>query len=217
MSAGVLVFMMNCGFALLESGTVRFKNYQNILLKNVMHALVGGLIWWAWGYAFAYGNVDKGFIGTKYFVGQGMAEDKQYADWWFQYAFAATAATIVSGSVAERINIYCYIAFAFLMIGFIYPVIVAWTWGGGWLFARGFDDFAGSGIVHMTGGVAGLCGAIICGPRIGRFTDIRTGNRVDEETGPTQSKKETEASYEEVHKKFVNKEIEIEHVHAFVR
>jgi len=73
MSAGVLVFMMNCGFALLESGTVRFKNYQNILLKNVMHALVGGLIWWAWGYAFAYGDVDGGFIGSKYFFGIGMA------------------------------------------------------------------------------------------------------------------------------------------------
>jgi len=85
MTAGVLVFMMNAGFALLESGTVRFKNYQNILLKNVMHALVGGLIWWAWGFAFAYGNVDGGFIGTKYFVGISMAKSDsyQYANWWF--------------------------------------------------------------------------------------------------------------------------------------
>ena len=77
MTAGVLVFMMNCGFALLESGTVRFKNYQNVLLKNVMHALVGGLIWWAWGYAFAYGDVDGGFIGSKYFFGVGMAGDSK--------------------------------------------------------------------------------------------------------------------------------------------
>jgi len=217
MSAGVLVFMMNCGFALLESGTVRFKNYQNILLKNVMHALVGGLIWWAWGYAFAYGDVDGGFIGTKYFVGIGMKENKQYADWWFQYAFAATAATIVSGSVAERINIYCYITFAFLMIGFIYPIIVAWTWGSGWLSVKGFDDFAGSGIVHMTGGIAGLCGAIICGPRIGRFNDIRSEKAIDEESQAAKKEVVAEASYEEVHKKFINREIEIEHVHAFVR
>ena len=84
MTAGVLVFFMNAGFALLESGTVRFKNFQNILLKNVMHALVGGLVWWAWGFAFAYGNVDGGFIGKKYFLGIGMGgSDFQYANWWF--------------------------------------------------------------------------------------------------------------------------------------
>jgi len=105
----------------------------------------------------------------------------QYADWWFQYAFAATAATIVSGSVAERINVNCYIFFAYFMIGLIYPIIVAWTWGGGWLAKRGFDDFAGSGIVHMTGGIAGLVGASICGPRIGKYSDIRTGQDVDVE------------------------------------
>lgn len=130
----------------------------------------------------------------------------------------------MSGSVAERINVYCYIMFAFLMIGFIYPIIVAWTWGGGWLFEMGFDDFAGSGIVHMTGGIAGLAGATICGPRLGRFTDIRTGKKLDEEVPapsvvrvaagavPSQT-----ASYDEVHKKYVSGEIEIEHVHAFVR
>jgi len=213
MTAGVLVFMMNCGFALLESGTVRFKNYQNILLKNVMHALVGGLIWWAWGYAFAYGDVDGGFIGTKYYLGIGLSENKQFADWWFQYAFAATAATIVSGSVAERINIYCYISFAFVMIGFIYPIIVAWTWGGGWLSVKGFDDFAGSGIVHLTGGIAGLVGATICGPRIGRFTDIRTGNPIEE----ADEEVHDGANYDEVHRKYKSRDIEIEHVHAFVR
>lgn len=191
MTAGVLVFFMNAGFALLESGTVRFKNFQNILLKNVMHALVGGLVWWGWGFAFAYGNVDGGFIGSKYFLGIGLgaSDDFQFHNWWFQYAFAATAATIVSGSVAERVNVYCYILFAFIMIGFIYPVIVAWTWGAGWLFVRGFDDFAGSGIVHLTGGIAGLVGTIICGPRLGRFRDARTGNKIsdDEEKKPAGS------------------------------
>jgi len=108
------------------------------------------------------------------------------------------------------------------MIGFIYPIIVAWTWGEGWLFARGFDDFAGSGIVHMTGGVAGLVGAIICGPRIGKFTDVRTGMSIkDIEAIPEAPRKaihgNTKASYSEVYRKFMSNEIEIEHVHAFIR
>ena len=140
---------------------------------------------------------------TKYYFGVGLAENKQFSDWWFQYAFAATAATIVSGSVAERINIYCYISFAFVMIGFIYPIIVAWTWGEGWLYVYGFDDFAGSGIVHMTGGIAGLVGASICGPRIGRFTDIRTGHPIEEADEEVQDG----ANYDEVHRKYVNREI----------
>lgn len=128
-----------------------------------------------------------------------------------------TAATIVSGSLAERTNVFCYILFAFFMIGFIYPTIVAWTWGKGWLFKMGFLDFAGSGIVHMVGGFAGLTGAIICGPRIGRFNDIRTGNPIGENTERLMSNTKSAATYSEVHRKFIKKEIEIEHVHAFVR
>lgn len=108
------------------------------------------------------------------------------------------------------------------MIGFIYPIIVAWTWGEGWLFARGFDDFAGSGIVHMTGGLAGLAGAVICGPRIGRFTDVRTGKNLKDieskpAATPSANSATANASYSEVCRKFMNKEIEIEHVHAFIR
>ena len=83
MLSGVIVFLMNIGFALLESGSVRFKNYQNVLLKNIIHTLVGGFIWWMWGFAFAFGNVDGGFIGSKYFVGMDLIEDKQFANWWF--------------------------------------------------------------------------------------------------------------------------------------
>ena len=142
--------------------------------------LIGGLIWYTWGFAFAFGNVDGGFIGKTYFVGINLERDRKYSHWWFQFAFAATAATIVSGSVAERINVYCYILFAFLMMGLIYPIIVAWTWGGGWLSKLGYLDYAGSGIVHLTGGIAGLIGAIVIGPRIGRFTDIRTGQTTRE-------------------------------------
>lgn len=91
--------------------------------------------------------------------------------WFFQFAFACTAATIVSGSLAERVNINAYLFFSFFMTGFIYPVIVSWTWGGGWLTEMGYYDFAGSGIVHLTGGVSGLVGAIICGARIGKFEE----------------------------------------------
>lgn len=164
-----MVFFMQSGFALLESGSVRQKNFQNVLLKNCMDACIGGLVWWACGYAFAYGDVDGGFIGSKYFLGMGLEDGPGYVDWFFQFAFAATAATIVSGSLAERVNIYSYLVFSFFMTGFIYPVVVAWTWGSGWLYEMGYSDFAGSGIVHLTGGIAGLVGAIICGPRIGKF------------------------------------------------
>jgi ammonium transporter, Amt family len=104
------------------------------------------------------------------------------------YAFATASTSIVSGCVAERINVYSYIAFSFFTFGFIYPVIVAWTWGKGWLHNLGFEDFAGSGIVHVTGGFAGLMGAIVCGPRIGKFTDIRTGVPIETET-PTKDNK----------------------------
>jgi len=171
--AGVLVFFMQSGFALLESGTVRHKNYQNILLKNCMDACIGGLVWWAWGYGFALGvdSEGSGFIGSKYFFGRGLEEDGKFGEWFFQFAFACTAATIVSGSLAERVNINCYLLFSFFMTGFIYPVVVAWTWGGGWLTELGYVDFAGSGIVHLTGGISGLAGAIICGPRLGKFDD----------------------------------------------
>ena len=167
--AGVIVFFMQTGFALLEAGSVRFKNYQNILLKNCMDACIGGGVWWACGYAFAFGDVNKGFIGKKYFFAGG--DDMDFTNWYFQFAFACTAATIVSGSLAERVQINTYLLFSFFMTGFIYPVVVAWTWGGGWLTESGYQDFAGSGIVHLTGGVAGLVGAIIAGPRFGRFPD----------------------------------------------
>ena len=91
------------------------------------------------------------------------------------YAFATASTSIISGCLAERTNIYAYICFSIFTFGFVYPLIVAWTWGKGWLYKLGFEDFAGSGIVHVTGGFAGIVGAILCGPRIGRFSDIRTG------------------------------------------
>jgi Amt family ammonium transporter len=151
------------------------------MLKNVFAALASGIIFFAWGFAFAYGDVKiadggNGFIGTKYFFCNGIGKpgaSQTFADWWFQYAFAATSMTIVSGSLAERVHTYAYIFFAIFMMGFVYPVVVAWTWGGGWLTDLGYIDFAGSGVVHLVGGVAGVTGAIVVGPRLGRFRDAR--------------------------------------------
>ena len=175
MTSGVVIFLMNAGFAMLESGSVRFKNVQVVLVKNMIHALLGGIIWWAFGFAFAFGDLNGGFIGSTYFFGLNIEKQNQLALWFLSYTFACTSTTIVSGSLAERININCYIVFSVIMFGFTYPLIVAWTWGGGFLSKLGFQDFAGSGIVHMTGAFSGLMGTIIMGPRIGKFKDIRSG------------------------------------------
>jgi Amt family ammonium transporter len=202
-----LVFFMQLGFALLEAGSVRAKNTKNILLKNVMDACLGAIIWWSVGYPFAFGaGSSDDFIGSGDFFlynhrsweRQRMAdyaakidgEDVTYGTWMFQWAFAATAATIVSGAVAERCRFSAYLAYTTILTGFIYPVVVHWGWSGdGWMspwdygedeagedFAEAakvggndFIDFAGSGIVHMTGGGAALMGAIVLGPRMGRF------------------------------------------------
>jgi ammonia channel protein AmtB len=213
MIAGVIVFFMQSGFALLESGSVRYKNYQNVLLKNCMDACIGGLVFWAWGYGLAYGDVDGGFAGKKHFFGYNMED--QYASWFFQYAFACTAATIVSGSLAERVKINNYLLFSFFMTGFIYPIVVAWTWGAGWLYEMGFADFAGSGVVHLTGGIAGLAGAAICGPRLGKFSTIRTGGDVD--SRPNQVSPGLVDGYKQVYQKFMSKEWDILRVHEFVK
>lgn len=216
MLAGVIVFFMQTGFALLEAGSVRFKNYQNILLKNCMDACIGGLVWWVCGYAFAFGDVDGGFIGKKFFFAAGDGMD--YTMWFFQFAFACTAATIVSGSLAERVQINTYLLFSFFMTGFIYPVVVAWTWGGGWLGAWNYQDFAGSGIVHLTGGVAGLVGAIIAGPRIGRFPeeDKKAGVFPHSETPVNLAGVDIDG-YAMVCAKYEKGEWDINRVHEFVR
>lgn len=197
-----MVFFMQAGFALLEAGGVSAKNTKNILLKNILDACLGGMVWWAVGYPFAYGAggaSPNAFIGgTNFFMYTGTTYTNDhsgstgyfYAGWMFQWAFAAAAATIVSGAVAERCNFAAYLIYTTLITAFIYPVVVHWGWSSeGWLSAfkakdadasddfsydpylggNGFIDFAGSGIVHMTGGGAALMGAIFLGPRTGRF------------------------------------------------
>ncbi|GMH72548.1 hypothetical protein TrLO_g15878 [Triparma laevis f. longispina] len=180
MFGAILVFFMQAGFAMLEVGMVNIKNTKNILIKNVFDASIGALCWWILGYGIAAGtsNETAGFIGTDSFMLDIPMSGK--SGWLFQWAFAATAATIVSGAVAERVTFGCYIIYSIVLTSFIYPVVVHWGWNGGWggawrstdlLFGCGVTDFAGSGVVHLTGAVAALVGAIIIGPRIGRFDE----------------------------------------------
>jgi len=173
------ILLMQAGFALIESGTVSEKNSRNILIKNMFDMSIGALAFWAMGYGFAFGQTgDKGgFIGddTNLFFSSGFerkgVEADHYSEWNFQFACAATAITIVSGSLAERTRLPAYFLFSFLMTGFIYPVVVSWTWGGGFLAEKGFTDHSGCGIVHMVGGVAGFVGAAVVGPRHGKEKD----------------------------------------------
>jgi Amt family ammonium transporter len=185
MIAAFLVFFMQLGFAMVEGGFVRAKNTTNILMKNVLDACIGGLVFFAVGFGLAYG-VDSGGDAKPIFgFGNFFLEDfDSYAFWIFQFAFAATAATIVSGSMAERTKFTSYLVYTTFISALIYPIVVHWAWdGNGWLAnaflsedaigANGYMDFAGSGVVHMVGGTAGLMGAMIVGPRLGRFSNGR--------------------------------------------
>ena len=177
MLATVLVFIMHAGFAMLEAGMTRQKNAANIVGKNLMTITLGIITYYAVGWAFMYGSQVGSFIGTDmFFLSGGSYEPDAILeiDFAFQAMFAATAATIVSGAVAERMKFGAYLVVAVAMTALIYPVVGAWTWGGGWIDQLGFVDFAGSTIVHLTGAVAGLVGAVVLGARIGKF-DKRTG------------------------------------------
>lgn len=172
--ASVLVFFMHVGFTMLEAGLTRAKNTANIIMKNLMTLVVGVAVYFAVGFGLMYGAQIGGLIGTDGFFLLGFSEYEPLAgvisiDFLFQAVFAATAATIVSGAVAERMRLPAYVAVAVVMTGLIYPIVGAWKWGGGWLDALGFADFAGSTIVHMTGGVAACMGAFALGPRLGKY------------------------------------------------
>jgi Amt family ammonium transporter len=196
---GALVMFMHPGFAMLETGSCRTKNASNVLMKNLVNVIVGTIAWWIFGWAFAYGGpyedgyLKSGFIGSKQFAGggfmtsdsdgnqQGFTPDADgnpmqstMLSWFFQWAFCTAAATIVSGGVAERVKSGAYAFYSFFMAALIYPVVVAWTWGYGWLSKVGdvgYMDFAGSGIVHLTGGISALAGTVILGARKGRFDE----------------------------------------------
>jgi Amt family ammonium transporter len=170
-AAAAFVFLMQLGFAMVEAGLVRAKNVSNIVAKNIADMSIGAVFYWAFGAALAYGATSGGFIGTSGWFdgayGTGLGDGTQFV---FQLVFAATAATIVSGAVAERMKFSGYLLMSVAITGFIYPIVTHWQWSGeGWLGDLGFYDFAGSTLVHMTGGVAALMGAAILGPRIGKY------------------------------------------------
>jgi Amt family ammonium transporter len=175
--------MMQAGFAMLCAGSVRQKNVKNIMLKNLLDACGGAIGFWTIGYAFAYDSNTSGntsFIGNHNFFIRDFSTGGEYIGWFFQFAFAATAATIVAGTVAERCKMAAYLCYSVFLTGFVYPVVVRSIWSGnGFLTAFrddpfrdvGVVDFAGSGVVHMTGGATALVAAIVLGPRKGRFYD----------------------------------------------
>ena len=170
--SGVLVMWMAAGFAMLESGLVTSKSVSAICAKNIGLYSIAGLMFWVVGYNLAYGIPEGGYIGSFTAWGDASSIDTGYSDgsdWFFQMVFCATTVSIVSGTLAERIKIWPFFLFAAILTGFIYPIEMGWQWGGGWLSAIGFSDFAGSTLVHAAGGAAALAGAIVLGPRIGRF------------------------------------------------
>ncbi len=184
--AAFLVFFMQAGFAMVESGFTRAKNAVNILMKNLMDFSMGSIAYWAIGFAIMFG-AGNAFMGTSgWFVPsetltEGAATDTSvfsalewssvptYAAWLFQLVFAATAATIVSGAMAERTQFKSYLIYSIFITGIIYPIVGHWIWGGGWLSSMGMSDFAGSTVVHSTGGWLALTGAIVLGPRMGKY------------------------------------------------
>ncbi|MDY7104628.1 MAG: ammonium transporter [Actinomycetota bacterium] len=177
--AAVLVIFMQAGFALLEAGLTRAKNVSNIMMKNLMDFSIAAILFFFVGFAFAFGSDTGGLIGTDGFFLDAGAFDQSglqvETQFIFQVAFAGAAATIASGAMAERTKFKSYVIFSAIMTAFIYPVVVHWFWGGGWIAdldigGRTFGDFAGSTIVHSTGGWAALMGAILLGPRIGKYS-----------------------------------------------
>jgi len=175
--AAALVFFMQAGFACVEAGFTRAKNSVNIMMKNLMDFAVGSIAFWAIGFGLMFGASAGGLIGTSGFFLSDFTPGEDpwvLAFWMFQVVFAATAATIVSGAMAERTKFVGYLIYSFFISALIYPVVGSWAWGGlfhggGWLEKLGFIDFAGSTVVHSVGGWAALAGAIVLGPRIGKY------------------------------------------------
>jgi len=175
---GFLVMWMAAGFCMLEAGLVRTKNVATMCMKNISLYSIAGIMYFLVGYNLMYTGVDGGWIGSPgpWFADDGAALAGDFSagyaaasDWFFQMVFVATAASIVSGALAERIKLWPFLAFVTVLSALIYPVTGAWVWGGGWLSRLGFVDFAGSTLVHSVGGWAALSGAIILGARRGKY------------------------------------------------
>ena len=170
---GFLVMFMAAGFAMLEAGSVTSKSVSVICAKNIGLFSIAGMMFWLVGYNLAYGIPEGGYIGKFIPWSDASKIETGYSDasdWYFQMVFCATTVSIVSGTLAERIKLWPFLLFAAILAGIIYPIVMGWKWGGGWLAAANFQDFAGSTLVHSTGGAAALAGAFLLGPRLGRFT-----------------------------------------------
>ena len=179
---GFLVMFMAAGFAMLESGMVRSKNVATICVKNISLFGFAGIMYWLIGYNLMYGIEEGGYIGSLFDTWSAddsalLAETPDYSggyasgsDWYFQMVFCATTASIVSGTIAERVKLWPFLIFTLVLTGVIYPIVGSWEWGAGWLDANwGFSDFAGSTLVHSTGGWAALAGALVLGARSGKY------------------------------------------------
>ncbi len=169
---GFMVMFMAAGFAMLESGMVTSKSVSVICAKNIGLYSIAGIMFWLFGYNLAYGIPEGGYIGTFTPWSDASSVDTGYADgsdWYFQMVFCATTVSICSGAMAERVKLWPFFLFAAILAGIIYPIVMGWQWGGGWLAELGFSDFAGSTLVHSTGGAAALAGIMLLGSRTGRF------------------------------------------------
>jgi Amt family ammonium transporter len=184
---GFLVLWMAAGFAALEAGLVRTKSVTTILLKNITLFSIAGIAFYLTGYSLMYDGVDGGFVGsfglwqaddTAALAGDFSAGFASSSDWFFQMVFVATASSIVSGTLAERIRLWPFFAFVFFLAAIVYPIQGAWHWGGGWLAGLGFADFAGSTLVHSVGGWAALTGAIFLGARRGKYDKVGKPQRI---------------------------------------
>ncbi len=183
MMAAFLVFFMQAGFAFLGAGLIRSKNVTNYMTKSFMDFAIASLSFWAFGFAIMTGTSAAGIAGTtNFFLVDGGNDWQVYVDWMFQMVFAGTAATIVAGAVAERTKTQAYLAYSFMIGALIYPLYGHWVWGGGWLGSLdaiglpGAADYAGSGVVHAVGGFIALAGAVVVGPRIGKFNSDGSAN-----------------------------------------
>ena len=181
--AAFLVFFMQPGFAMVEAGFTRAKNASNILMKNLMDFCIGSIAFWLVGFGIMFGASALGLFGTNGFLlstadpstGEGLW---QLAYWMFQVVFAATAATIVSGAMAERTKFPAYLIYSFFVCALIYPIVGHWIWGGGWLGNKGMIDFAGSTVVHSVGGWTALAGAMLLGSRLGKYNKDKSSNAI---------------------------------------
>ena len=180
-SAG-FIFLMQAGFTLVESGAVSKKNRSAMLIKNLYNVVIAAIAFWLSGYGLAFASPEY-FVGSNkgMFASYGFESNAKdnYLNWVMQFAFCTVVVSAYQGSLAERTNLSAYVIISFLLAAFVYPVILAWTWGKGWLYDKGFHDFAGSGIVHLVAGTTAFWGALIVGERRAKIRS-REGNHINQ-------------------------------------